>query len=277
MTPFFRADLHCHSSCSDGSMTPLELIQEALACNLQGLSITDHDTIEAYATVVAEAHEKKLALISGIEFSSTHEGESVHILGYAFSLSSPAIQELCSRHILRREERNRQILEKLAALGMPLTMEEVRLEGKKTVGRPHIALAMVKRKYVSTVQEAFRHFIGEGRPGYAVGNSMSVEETLDAIHAAKGVAVLAHPHLIQNISLLNKLMAFPFNGIECYYARFSDESNQPWIELAKKKGWLMTGGSDFHGAIKPGIPLGASWIGEQTFKTLWTMHQENNC
>lgn len=270
----FRADLHCHSTCSDGSLSPIELLHAAVKSDLQGLSITDHDTIDAYAQTAGAV--QNISLISGVEFSATLEGSSVHILGYSFSLAAPAIQELCQRHTARRKARNLEILDKLAKLKMPLTMEEVASLGRSTVGRPHIALAMMKRGYVASVQEAFKRYIGEGRPAYAKGSSIDVEETLAAIHQAKGAAVIAHPHLIADPNLIQKLLTMPFEGIECYYARFSPESNDPWIDVAKRRGWLMTGGSDFHGAVKPTIPLGASWAGEETFRVLKEMHEKNN-
>lgn len=272
----FRADLHCHSTCSDGSLSPQDLIQEAISAGLQGLSITDHDTIAAYALAADSAQQNHLALIPGVEFSATLDGTSVHLLGYSYSLSSPSIFELCKRHEIRREERNREILEKLTRLEMPLTMEEVRSAAPATVGRPHIALAMVQKGYVPNIQEAFKRFIGDGRPAFVKGSPISVEETIQVIHEAKGLAIIAHPHLIQDPAILKKLLEMPFDGIECYYARFSPESNAPWIELASKRGWLMTGGSDFHGAIKPTIPLGTAWVGEETFQRFQEHHLKNN-
>ncbi len=271
--PPFRADLHCHSTCSDGNLDPVALVELAVSSQLQGLSITDHDTVAAYATALDAS---QIPLISGVEFSATHEGISVHILGYAFALKAPSIHELCQRHMLRRQERNREILDHLAKQRMPLTMEEVTRESRGAIGRPHIALAMVKRGYAPSVQDAFKRYIGDGRPCFAKGSPVSVEETLAAIHQAKGVAIIAHPHLIDNVALLRKLLEMPFEGIECYYARFPPESNAPWIDLAQKRGLLMTGGSDFHGAIKPNIPLGASWIGEETFRILLELHRKNN-
>lgn len=276
--PPFRADLHCHSTCSDGSLSPYDLVQEAFSAGLQGLSITDHDTIAAYTLAAEAAQQNQVLLIPGVEFSATLDDSSVHLLGYSFRLASPSIQELCRRHAIRREERNREILEKLSRLGMPLTMEEVRSASEITgsIGRPHIALAMVQKKYVPNIQEAFKRFIGDRRPAFAKGSPVSAEETIAAIREANGLAIIAHPHLIQDPSILNKLLELPFDGIECYYARFSTESNAPWIDIASKRGWLITGGSDFHGSVKPTIPLGASWIGEEVFQRLYEHHLKNN-
>lgn len=272
----FRADLHCHSTCSDGTLSPVDLIQAALSAGLQGLSITDHDTIAAYSLAVDAAKQNPISLIPGVEFSTTLDDTSVHLLGYSYRLSSPSILDLCRRHAIRREERNREILEKLTRLKMPLTMEEVAVGTPGSVGRPHIALAMVQKGYVPNIQEAFKRFIGDGRPAFARGSPISADETLAVIREANGLAIIAHPHLIQDPAILKKLLQMSFDGIECYYARFPLESNAPWIEIASKRGWLMTGGSDFHGAVKPNISLGASWVGEEAFKRLQEQHLKNN-
>lgn len=274
----FRADLHCHSTCSDGTLSPEELVQEALSAGLQGLSITDHDTVAAYHLAAASAEQTGISLIPGVEFSASLDNSSVHVLGYAYRLDSPSLLELCRRHAIRREERNREILEKLDLLGMPVTMEEVKAsaEARASFGRPHIALAMVQKGYVQNIQDAFKRFIGDGRPAFAKGSLVSAEETLAALRESNGFAVIAHPHLIQDAALLKKLLEMPFDGIECYYARFLLESTSPWIDVASKRGWLMTGGSDFHGAVKPTISLGASWVGEETFQKLLERHLQNN-
>lgn len=265
----FRADLHCHSSCSDGSLTPPELVRAAHEAGLQGLSITDHDTVEAYKTAFQAAVENQIELIPGVEFSASLDGHSVHILGYSFDVAHPAIHALCERQTMRRQERNLEILDKLAAAGMPLTLEEVKgEEPHATLGRPHIALAMVKKGYVHSVQEAFKRYIGDGRPAYSKGAPIGVDETLDTLRQAHGLAIIAHPHLIDDVPLLKKLLEMPFDGIECYYSRFPADANEPWIELATKRNWLMTGGSDFHGAIKPTIALGSSWVNEELFRRL---------
>lgn len=265
MKPPFRADLHCHSTCSDGSFSPFEIIDLAVSSDLQGLSITDHDTIEAYATALPYAEKKGLPLISGIELSCVHKETSVHILGYAFSLSSPAMTTFCERHWKRRRERCHAIIERLEKIGLPINRESL---PKKGIGRPHIALEMIKKKYVSSIEEAFRNFLGEGKPCYIPGEAFSVEESIDVIHQAKGLAVIAHPHLIKNTKIIKDLLSMPFDGIEGYYSLFRSPQEKPWIKIGLHRGWLITGGSDFHGAIKPQILLGSSWVNQETFNIL---------
>lgn len=264
--PRFRADLHCHSTFSDGTLRPKELLEHAIERGLQGISITDHDTVDAYAEAIPLAEEMGLKIVPGAEFSCRHEGINVHILGYAFNLENPALQAFCAAHLTRRENRLKMMMEKLEEMGMPISIEGISLEG--TIGRPHIAQAMINAGYVKDVREAFRKHLGDGKPCFVPTDSFSVEETIDIIHGAGGLAVIAHPHLIRYQKVLKHLLGLPFDGIECYYARFVPALEAKWVKIAKHKGWMMTGGSDFHGDIKPNNPLGCSWVDEETFQQL---------
>lgn len=274
----FRADLHCHSTCSDGTLSPAEIVNLAHQNQLSGLSITDHDTIDAYSQALPLAHKLGLSMISGVEFSTFFKKENVHVLAYSFPLNSLIIQNLCYNHIQRRTKRNEIILENLRKHHMPLEIEELSYKnsaGCHTVGRPHIAMALVEKGYVKTIQEAFNEFIGEGKLCYVAGENITLEETLALIHEAKGLAVIAHPHLIQKVSLLKTLLELPFDGIEGYYGRFHATSHARWLKIGKNKNWLITGGSDFHGEIKPQINLGCSWVSQETFSILH-QHFQNN-
>ncbi len=279
-TVTFRADLHCHTTCSDGTISPAGIIELACNAGLQGLAITDHDTVEAYQEALFFAESKKFPLISGVEFSAAHRHHSVHILAYSFALSSPLIGEFCRRHRERRTNRNKLIIKLLENYGMPLSLDNFSgtpptEELRHSIGRPHIAMAMMEKGYVHSVQEAFRIYIGEGKPCYTPGTPFSVEETLDIIHRAEGLAIIAHPHLIRCNKLLKELVAMPFDGIEGHYARFPATENTRWINIGKSKDWIITGGSDFHGAIKPQLPLGSSWVDEATFQILYQHFQRN--
>lgn len=264
----FRADLHCHTTFSDGTMTPEELLNHAKELGLSALAITDHDTIEAYSVAPAIAKKLGLLLGSGVEFSSIFQGLSVHILGYDFDLLSPYIQELCERHRKRRAERNKEILNKLSRLQMPILEEELIAMGERSIGRPHIAKVMMQKKYVSSIKQAF-NLIGDGKPCFVAGEGISSEETISIIHQAGGKAFLAHPHLLGHANKTKRLLELPFDGIECYYARFSPEQEKPWLKIAETKGLLPSGGSDFHGLNKGYIELGCSWVNEQTFHQIF--------
>jgi predicted metal-dependent phosphoesterase TrpH len=266
----FRADLHCHSTFSDGSQTPEEIIRQAKDLGLSGLSITDHDTIKAYDTAFSLAADYDLELIPGVEFSAMHRGHSVHILGYSFSTKNLLIQQLCHKHSQRRIHRYKTILELLARENMPISEKELgeHYPSHTTIGRPHIALTMIKKGYVKSIEEAFFRFLAEGKSCYVKGESFSVEETIRTIHQGGGLAIIAHPHLMKKPDILKDLLGMNFDGIEGYYGNFNIEENKRWIDIGKKKKWVITGGSDFHGNIKPQITLGRSWIDQPTFHFL---------
>lgn len=274
MNPF-RADLHCHTTSSDGSETPERVIQLAKEAGLSALSITDHDTLDAYDIAIPLAEEAGITLLPGIEFSAVLNQVSVHILGYGFQIQDKAIKDLCAKHAERRKERNLAVLELLKKHGMPLVYEDLieaipasSTSKSRSLGRPHIALAMMKKGYIHSIQEGFEKFLGDECPCYVQGNSFTVDETIDTIHSAKGIAVIAHPHLIKNTSLLKILLTKDFDGIECYYGNFHADINKRWVKIAKHKNWLITGGSDFHGTAKPSLTLGRSWIGQEHFQAI---------
>lgn len=272
----FRADLHCHTTCSDGTSSPLEIIELASNLNLQGLSITDHDTISAYQAALPFAELKEIPLIPGVELSATHRQSSVHILAYSFSLNSTIIKSFCEQHRTRREIRYQKILDLLASQGKPLSSEDLPiLTSTHSLGRPHIALGMIRKGYVKNIQQAFHEYLGEGKSCYVPGSTFSAEETIDVIHQANGLAIIAHPHLIDKVGVLRDLLEMPFDGIEGYYARFPASAQQRWIKIGAHKGWIITGGSDFHGTIKPNLMLGSSWVNKETFSILLQHFQGN--
>jgi 3',5'-nucleoside bisphosphate phosphatase len=274
--PDFRADLHCHSCFSDGTDTPEELILHAIKIGLSGLSVTDHDTTGAYKRAFLAAREKNFLLLNGVEFSAVYKAEPIHILAYAYKLDSDALHQLCARHQRRREERNLRILENLRKCDISIETNEVEGIVKGSWGRPHIAYLLVKKKIVRSIQEAFDIYLAEGKKAYDPGESISIEETLDVIRKSRGKSILAHPHLIRRASTARAMLNMPFDGIECYYARFSLREEKKWIDLARQRGWIITGGSDYHGVTKAHNPLGASWVGQETFEYLYSHFLENN-
>lgn len=269
----FRADLHCHSICSDGTLSPVELIDLAIELKLSGLSITDHDTIKAYDTAAPYAKEKNFPLLTGIEYSCHHRGVSVHILGFGFNLKHPELIRFCELHKIRRIKRCRSIVEKLNQHQMLIELDEEKLE---SIGRPHIAMELIKKGYIQTLSEGFRKYLGEGCACYVPGEAFSVEETIDVIHRAGGVAIIAHPHLIKQKAIVTDLLKMPFDGIEAYYARFAPHQESLWIKIGQYRNWIITGGSDFHGSIKQQLPLGCSWVNQETFQVLYERCHSNN-
>ncbi|MBA3236823.1 MAG: PHP domain-containing protein [Parachlamydiaceae bacterium] len=273
----FRADLHSHSTCSDGSMTPDQLLHHAAEIGLNALSITDHDTIDAYTPdIFTLAKKLNIELLTGVEFSTILDSVSIHLLGYNFSLENPEILAFCARHKNRRIARYREILKLLAAQGIPIDEEDLLKNAIATqpsqqnriIGRPHIAQMMIKLGYVETIQEAFKRYLGDGCSCYVQGEYITPEETIEILHNAGGVAVIAHPHLIKQPKILPRLFNMKFDGIECYYSKFHLKDHQRWIKIAERQDLLITGGSDFHGDVKPTTPLGCSWINEELFRKL---------
>jgi predicted metal-dependent phosphoesterase TrpH len=257
----YFADLHSHTTCSDGSVSPALLIQMAKQLGLKGLSITDHDSIDAYQTAIPAAKAAGIRLGTGVEFSCEFHGISLHLLGYDFDLKNLGIQQLCQRHQKRREVRNLAILAKLDKAGMPISYEELRGNG-----RPHIAQLMVEKGYVKNLREAFNHYIGEGRKCYDPGEPFTVKEAIDVIHAAGGKAFVAHPQLLPEEFPVEELLKLPFDGLECFYSRLFKKS---WAEYADGRGWIKSGGSDFHGSGKPENELGCCGVDEETFNKIF--------
>lgn len=255
-----RYDLHCHSLYSDGKESPEELICLAKATGLQGLSITDHDTIDAYSPeLFAFAKEQEMLLVPGVEFSTYYEVEGVHLLGYGFDYMHEGFRKFCAAHQERRRKRNSTILALLKRHGMIIEEEELASITPHTPGRPHIALLLQAKGYVETLQEAFHKWIGEGKPCFSPGEIVTLHQTIDIIHRAHGKAIVAHPILIKKKRILKKIVLTPIDGLEAYYARFSKEQNQRIIELAASKNLIATGGSDYHGANKPYSILGSAY------------------
>jgi predicted metal-dependent phosphoesterase TrpH len=248
------------------------LIDLAIEKGLQGLSITDHDTVQAYVEAETYAQERGLRLLPGVEFSASFRDCSIHILGYGLRWRDERVQAFCAAHSRRRQERFTAILERLAAEGIDI---EVDASGLTSLGRPHIAQVLVEHGHAASVPDAFKRYLGAGKPCFVATETFDVAETIDVIHAAGGLAVLAHPMLIRKGAIERALLRQAFDGLEGRYACISASQERPWIQKAKERQWIVTGGSDFHGSVKPHIPLGASWVNEETFETLWSHYHDN--
>lgn len=262
----FRADLHCHSTCSDGTLTPHEILEKAVEVGLSALSITDHDTTIAYPQVLEDAKKMGIEMIPGVEFSTIHGGESIHVLAYCFPIGHMAIKGLCKMHRERREHRAELIVKKLRKNGIYIDFHD--LKRHRTIVRPHIAKEMMKKGYVASIEEAFKKYLGKGGSCFVPSETISTEETIEIIQSSGGLAIIAHPHLVRNKKIAKGLLDLPFDGIEVYYARFPKVECEKWLQIAKERSLLITGGSDFHGSIKPDIELGSSWIDESAFRSL---------
>ena len=257
-------DLHTHSSASDGSMNPAELIKHAKASGLSSISLTDHDTIDGVAEAINEGKNIDVEVIPGIEIGVDFERE-MHILGY-FNLSNYLN---ISKKLLflreNREERNYKTIRKLNELGFCIKMEEVRAKSDgNIIGRPHIAKVMHEKGYVNSMEDAFDKYLAYGRPAYFKKDKMTPKEGIEEILNAGGIPVLAHPimlhfNYLELDNLLKELSFLGLKGVEAYYTENTDVFTFELIELAKRYNLLITGGTDFHGSFKPDIKIGKGY------------------
>jgi predicted metal-dependent phosphoesterase TrpH len=255
-------DLHTHSTASDGTFEPSELVILAKNTGLKALALTDHDTTEGLKSAYETALEIGLPFVCGVEISVKFSGPGhFHLLGYFLKPEVPELKDTLERLQKARDERNKKMVEKLQALGISISMEELREMAKGEIGRPHIANLLVKKGVVKSFEEAFEKYLKKGAPAYVPKALLSPQEAIELVLKAKGIPVLAHPvtlklNYLELKNYLKELKDFGLMGIEVYYTEHSPEFTKVLLEYAKEFGFLVTGGSDFHGANKPDIKLG---------------------
>jgi len=258
-----RIDLHAHSTASDGSFTPLELVRYAAEKKLSAMALTDHDCVDGVEEAVTEGERLGLEVIPAVELSADHPGGTMHILGFFVDRRQEGFCGRLRRLQEARRERNPKIIRNLQALGLNITYDEVvAASGGGQVGRPHFAKVLIQKGYVSSTQEAFERYLKKGAPGYEEKFRFSPKDAIAAIHEAGGVAVLAHPFTLYKDPsipldpLLDVLSKAGLDGMEVIYSTYSEDQARYYRERAEKFHLLASGGSDFHGAHKPGIDLG---------------------
>ncbi|WP_338622940.1 PHP domain-containing protein [Selenomonas sp. TAMA-11512] len=247
-----------HTTFSDGTMTPEEIIALAREKKLRYIAITDHDTVEGITYLYEEGlyPTKGIGIIPGIEFSAENPNHEVHILGYNIDIYQRELNDRLNDVGEARWTRFAQIIEKLKTIGYPISETEVlQIAGdSRSISRSHIARVLVSKGFFPTVSEAYDTLLTRGKEAYVSHYRLSVEEVLRLIHNAGGISVLAHPKLIGDDSLVESLLRKGFDGIEAYYPKHSEEDTNRYLQLAEKHGLLVTGGSDFHGANNPRYP-----------------------
>ena len=253
-------DLHTHTTHSDGSDAPDELVGNAARAGAVALAITDHDTVSGLAEGKRAARQLGVEFVDGIEISAEYSPGTMHLLGYCIdgTVIEPDLVEL--KHA--RDQRNPQIATRLQELGLDIPYEEVQaLAGGEMVGRPHFARLMMLKGYVGSIQDAFNRFLAKGAPAYVEKLRLSPENAIDLIHRAGGVAVLAHPYQLKLPSLeavddlVAELAALGLDGIEAVYSRHSQQERSAYSQIARRHELLVTGGSDYHGTYKPDLSL----------------------
>jgi hypothetical protein len=245
-----RADLHTHSTYSDGSLTPTELIERAVGRGLEVLALTDHDCADGIAEAMEAAQKHpRVLFIPGVELSTDLPREEVHVLGYFLDWQNPRFQDRLARLRRSRMERGQKMLTKLKHLGIDVSWQRVKeIAGDGAVGRPHIALAMLEAGHISSLEEGFDRYLGRNGPAYVEREKITPAEAVQLVTETSGLPVLAHPRDLQNIeSLLVELKAAGLIGIEVYYQDYDHQAIERLLAIARQHDLLPLGGSDFHG------------------------------
>jgi len=246
------ADLHLHSNHSDGSDAPELVAKRAAELGIGAIALTDHDIATGNAAAESVCRSLKLEFLPGIEISADFEGREIHILGLGIDPESTALREALQMVQDARSTRAERIVARLHARGIPISIEEVTtLAANGLPGRMHIARVLFEKGIVKTPQQAFDRFLNAGKPGHVGKTTMPTEDAIGAIHAAGGLAFVAHPGLGHSVRrALPRLLRFPFDGIEVCHPSHSPGLSQEFRETAKAHGLLVTGGSDCHGMAK---------------------------
>lgn len=257
-----RIDLHLHTTHSDGSLRPSDVLALAKQANVSALAITDHDITTGIPEALAAGQALGIEVIPGVEISSFDGTSELHILGYFVQWDEPDFNRRLAQLRESRHRRNPLIIQRLREAGLNVTYDEVRaLAGTESVGRPHIAQLLMQKKYVTSAKEAFDRYLADGRAAYVARELPSPVEAIKWINDGKGVAVLAHPTWIKQSgeglgACVTALKEAGLGGVEVHYSTHTKSQTSRYLELARRLDLLITGGSDFHGITKPDIDVG---------------------
>jgi hypothetical protein len=255
-----RIDLHAHTTASDGTDSPEELVDLACRRGISVLGITDHDTVHALDAARRHAAGRGLRVVAGLELSTTIDGFHVHLLAYGFDDLAVALRSTLAARIDKRAERARRMVERLAHQGLTITWEMVRRQTGGAIGRPHIARALMQQGYAESVGDAFLRWIGHDRPAYLPSPPLSSFDAVHTVRQAGGEVALAHPlrgrRKLPLATVLPSLIRAGVTGLEVYYSEHAPPDVAMLSGLAAEHGLWFCGGSDFHGTNKPHIELG---------------------
>lgn len=259
-------DLHCHSTASDGTLAPADVVRLARDSGLFALALTDHDTVAGLAEAAGAARELRVEFLTGIEIScEIPRPATMHVLGYGVDPESPQLKELTSQLIAGRDDRNPRIIAKLNELGVAITIGEAEQQaGGDVLGRPHIAAVLVRKGYVSSIKQAFDKYLGQGGGAYFDRDRPSPKRGLELIRQAGGLPVLAHPVQLRTGNdaqlecVVKDLADLGLAGLEIIHSDHDAAMVEKYARLADRFGLLKTGGSDFHGANKKDVRLGVA-------------------
>ncbi len=271
--PAISIDLHTHTTASDGRCTPADLVGRAAAAGVATLAVTDHDTVAGCADADRACGAAGIRFVAGIEITAILEGGDIHILGYFIDTESRALHEFLAAQRLRRIDRVREMVARLSALGLSLDADAIVQPGlddpARSVGRPWIARALVAAGHAGTSDEAFDRWLARGQPAFVPRAGAPPSEVIERIHAAGGLASLAHPALVRRDEWVDDFAGSGLDAIEAYHSEHSPEDTARYLASASRLGLLVTGGSDFHGdpTHGPAAP-GAVGLPEDYFERL---------
>jgi 3',5'-nucleoside bisphosphate phosphatase len=259
-------DLHCHSTASDGTYAPGDVVALAVSSGLSALALTDHDTIGGVAEAAEAAKKAGLDFLPGIEIScDVPRPATMHLLGYGIDPVSPVLLDLTTRLIEGRNDRNPRIIRKLNELGVAITMEELEKEaGGTVIGRPHIAAILLRKGYVSSIKQAFDKYLAQGAPAYFDKERLTSKQAIELVQQSGGIAVLAHPVQLRTENdgqlerIVKDLVDLGLAGLEVIHSDHDAALVEKYTKLADRYGLIKTGGSDFHGTNKKNINLGTA-------------------
>ena len=273
-------DLHTHTTFSDGTFTPTELINYAAKKDIKVIAITDHDNFDGVSEAVSQGKINNIEVINGIEMSTDFEKKEIHIVGLFIDINNKNFNSELKFLKEKRKKRNELAIEKLQKLNIDINYDELEsLSSTKIITRAHFAKLLIKKGYIKTVKECFDIYMGENCPAYVKREVIPPKETIALINDAGGTAVLAHPLLYKlTDDKLNEMIAYlksiGLKGIECLYSTHTKEETEYLISIAKKHNLKISGGSDFHGSNKPNIDLGTGcgnlYIPYEIFENLKT-------
>jgi predicted metal-dependent phosphoesterase TrpH len=261
--PAIVYDLHVHTTASDGLLSPEELIMLAHSNQLRGIAITDHDTVSGLIDTswAQTAVQRQITVIPGLEINTDFADEEVHILGYFIDVNNSELLQRLDQIKEARKERIAKILKRLEQMNMYVNSARVyEIAGSGTIGRPHIAQAMIERGYAATIKEAFNKYLARGRPAYVPRYRLLPDEAIGMIKRAGGFPVLAHPGLIRSRGVVDEIIKMGIGGLEVFYPEHTDVQIREMQELAAKYGLVITGGSDFHGTESTRNQLGCAGL-----------------
>ncbi|MFH1893849.1 MAG: PHP domain-containing protein [Candidatus Zixiibacteriota bacterium] len=263
------ADLHVHTSHSDGVLSPEEVVRLAIKAGLRVLAISDHDTLSGYREAKQHVSDEELIVLPAVELSTAVDDSELHILGYLIDCESSQLAARIEEFQQERLVRGQKIVERLNELGVDLSMDTVmRVAGNSALGRPHVADALISEEYVRTFDEAFARYLGYHAPAYVPKFHMTPVEAVELIHAAHGVAILAHPGTLGRDDLIPSLAKKGLDGVEAVYPLHDHRTVQRYKKMAADHGMIFTGGSDSHGRKSDRAALGSINVPKECYESL---------